>query len=72
MRQQILVPPSVTRVRSKMHNDLNILFPFSYLQDYFRLQSQTSAVILVNARLDYEKVKNVQVVLEVLVSSQHF
>ncbi|XP_063336397.1 cadherin-related family member 5 [Pelmatolapia mariae] len=33
---------------------------------YFRLQSQTSAVILVNARLDYEKVKNVQLVLEVL------
>nr|XP_023011469.2 cadherin-related family member 5 isoform X2 [Maylandia zebra] len=34
--------------------------------DYFRLQSPTSAVILVNARLDYEKVKNVQLVLEVL------
>ncbi|CAI5665749.1 unnamed protein product [Oreochromis niloticus] len=32
----------------------------------FKLQSQTSAVILVNARLDYEKVKNVQLVLQVL------
>ncbi|XP_039470424.1 cadherin-related family member 5 isoform X2 [Oreochromis aureus] len=32
----------------------------------FKLQSQTSAVILVNARLDYEKVKTVQLVLQVL------
>ncbi|XP_014194258.1 cadherin-related family member 5 isoform X2 [Haplochromis burtoni] len=34
--------------------------------DYFRLQSPTSAVILVNAHLDYDEVKNVQLVLEVL------